>query len=391
MDFVSALSSRRMFLIFVAIFIFLFFFSTVPEHNFVLAKSISISACKTTTTVRSPPLSYSNAVWVSVVPEDQDASAHPPRLLFSEHSGPLPPFLWQNVRRCLQGRRIAFIGDSLSRNQYLNLAHFIAHGSWYSEPPALEHESLWPSWAVFHKGAAKRLTTRTSREACDCFRASTPYPSNMDSSVENRFFHDTELNFSMSFYQLFEGIPTRGIDPNLLILSCHNETGCIQGGCSPGNCSSPTWVANGLVQLAEHVATTFRPETVIINSGIWPGSSFATPGRIFDLETTSMLFRKHGAQELIWKTTTARGVGVSAALAEYDILLPALAAQSPPWRIFDAFAITIPLAARVREGSLKESDVYNNGDFTHFRPQIYRGLNEALLLDLLRECELCFL
>ena len=299
----------------------------------------------------------------------------------------MAPLPWESIRHCLRGRRIAFLGDSLTRYQYLNLVHFIARGSWYSESPAFENERSWPSWAEFYKGTSARLTTSTSHESCDCFR---PEDNNVARAVENRVFEIASLGIAIAFFQMFEGVPSRGIEPsNLTMKDCRPDVGCVQGGCQPGSCSNPSWSTSGPVELTEHVSSAFRPDTVIINSGLWgEASSFATPARIRDLHTISQHMRSAGAKELIWKTSTALPIdGVQPAHAEFEILLPALAKQDPPWRIFDAHSITDSLAAGVLRGQFSRDAVFWAGG--HFQPEVYRGLNEALLVDILRGCELC--
>ena len=305
-----------------------------------------------------------------------------PRLLFGGRSTPLE-LPHKGVRHCLRNRRIAFVGDSVTRYQYLNLAHFIAHGHWRSGLPALEDETQWDSWAGFFNGSSARLTTETSQESCDCFRPGTPLL-----ALENRVFTDRDLNLSIAFFQLFEGVPSRGIDPERISLSeCRPGAGCRQAGCQPGFCSNPTWSALGAVPLAERAAL-FRPDTLIFNSGLWPDSTFATPARILELEAVTELLRGVGVRDLIWKTTTAIGFnGPNPALDEDLILMPALRALTPAWRKFDAYAITAPLAASVEDG-VPITEVYWDSR-AHFQPPYYRGLNEALLLDLMRGCDLC--
>ena len=325
--------------------------------------------------------------WVFIPTNSNGKLITLPRLIFSGQTAPMAPLPWESIRHCLRGRRIAFMGDSLTRYQYLNLVHFIARGSWYSEPPTLENERSWPSWAEFYKGTSARLTTSTSHESCDCFR---PEDNNVGRSIENRVFEIASLGLAIAFFQMFEGIPSRGIEPsNLTMKDCRRDLGCVQGGCQPGSCSNPSWSASGPIELTEHISNAFRPDTVIMNSGLWgEESSFATPARIRDLHTISQHMRSAGAKELIWKTTTALPFdGVQPAHAELEILLPALAKQDPPWRIFDAHSITDSLATGVLRGQISRDAVFWAGG--HFQPEVYRGLNEALLVDILRGCELC--
>ena len=45
-----------------------------------------------------------------------------------------------NIRSCLQDKRIVFVGDSLTRYQYLNLVNFLATGHWTSAKPSMTWE-----------------------------------------------------------------------------------------------------------------------------------------------------------------------------------------------------------------------------------------------------------
>jgi hypothetical protein len=65
---------------------------------------------------------------------------------------------WMSVRSCLFSRSISFIGDSVTRYQYLNLVHFRTHGEWYSSP-SLELQGMWTSWNEFYKGTSSNFVT----------------------------------------------------------------------------------------------------------------------------------------------------------------------------------------------------------------------------------------
>ena len=289
---------------------------------------------------------------------------------------------WRGVRQCLRGRRIAFVGDSVSRYQYLNLVHFLAWGSWYSSFPRFENEQDWGSWTDFFVGTSSRLVTPNTRESCDCGR---------EFKVENRAFFDSAHNFTITFTQYVEGIASRGIDPRLLTLTeCTDSAGCLQGGCSPGECNQPTWSFGGHVELLDHVAVSLAPDTIIFNSGLWPHSGFDTPERIKDLLRLAVSLKWRGVKDLIWKTTTRTDVRKedlgdsfrNPGFRERDTLLPALAthgAKNSSWRVFDAYALTKSLDVLDRPVSLFF------WDHVHLQPPVYRGLNEVLLADLLRK------
>ena len=68
------------------------------------------------------------------------------------------------------------------------------------------------------------------------------------------------------------------------------------------------------------------------------------------------------------------------------VLIPQLKTSSERWRVLDAFKLTAPLLAligQIHDISAAFWDPY------HFQPDVMRALNEALLADVLRGCELC--
>ena len=61
---------------------------------------------------------------------------------------------------------------------------------------------------------------------------------------ENRYFIDSELNLSISYFQFFWGRPSKGINSSELNLTdCNEGSGCAQAPCSIGNCLVSHWVA----------------------------------------------------------------------------------------------------------------------------------------------------
>ena len=292
---------------------------------------------------------------------------------------------WHTVRHNLGGRRIAFVGDSVTRFQYLNLVHFLAHGAWYSLPPIFEYRDGGMPWSDFFEDTSRRLVTATAREMCDCVREGE------NDAHENRIFEDSEADLSIAFYFYFHGYSTGGWDTsNLTLTRCIEFVGCLQGGCAPGTCSgTPHWVANNYAELLEHVVSSFDAEVIIFNSGLWPGSGFTSHERIRGLLDLAVSLRKHGVKDLIWKTSARtafplndsrvnqeNGWPLQPGRPERSSLVPALEHNESGWRIFDTYLITSSL----HDAGLSLSRIYF--DQVHFTADINRGLNEALLLEL---------
>ena len=83
--------------------------------------------------------------------------------------------------------RLAMVGDSLTRFQYLSLAAFLKHGTWVKStdrPSVVDKLSYGRSWNGFYQYANSFLAPY---EQCDCFRTN-------NAALENRYFADPERN-----------------------------------------------------------------------------------------------------------------------------------------------------------------------------------------------------
>lgn len=344
--------------------------------------------CATSAAAAPPPLD--DVAWQELPDDSEDTAgggvnngALHLRAVFGGRA--LRPLPWASVRECLRGRRIAIVGDSLTRYQYLNLVHFIAYGSWYSARPHLENERQWGSWATFFRGSTARLNKAPNVfEVCDCV-ADPP-----ELRIENRYFADLEGNISIAFRQMRGTLAQRGHNLDWLNAECRTPP-CVQSGCVPGECSGFNYTLTPPRELLEHFASDYRPDTIIVNSGFWGG--FNAPQTLSDLAAVAVRVRILGVRDLIWKVTTAWMSPEDPSQpgrSEQDQLIPALRraeAGAAPWRIYDALALTLPLVEALKAGAVAENVSF--WDKFHFQQDVYRGLNEALLLDLMRGCSAC--
>ena len=84
------------------------------------------------------------------------------------------------ARSCLSGKHIAFIGDSVTRYEYLSLVYFLSkkqymerYGASVSGEPSLVNEKDWDSWDDFFTHGSARVAAAVDAEAtelCDCQR-----------------------------------------------------------------------------------------------------------------------------------------------------------------------------------------------------------------------------
>lgn len=145
-------------------------------------------------------------------------------------------FSHTQVKHCLKGVHLVFMGDSLSRYFYLSLAHLLARKSWapkFARLPAhpslqnsiLSERDFKPKWSEFYRASNKLLSNnKDSFEVCDCFRDdSQPWYKDggghqQESCSENRhfrfvpngFLNDTHRDVRLSYIQWYGDMPLRG-------------------------------------------------------------------------------------------------------------------------------------------------------------------------------------
>jgi len=274
----------------------------------------------------------------------------------------------------LNGKSILFIGDSLTRYQYLNLVYFLASGAWSSPFPHNENEKEFASWTQFYI----TTTQRNKYEICDCYRGNS-----MQSIVENRYFSIHNIN--ISYIQYF--MPSNGIkfhEQSYLNVDClQSNTGqTCQQGCLPGACTQETGpfipsrpvTADGVIR---SIVSRLHLTDIVTNIGIWGGgidnSSMAEEiGRVFRNEL------KDGFDNisLHWKMTThVQGFSLSsdrytAEKAGADILK-----NKYGWTVYDTWMLT--------HGLEKYPLAY--WDAMHFVPFVYQYLNRYLILHLSKQ------
>ena len=106
-------------------------------------------------------------------------------------------FSFEIYRQVLKDSHVVFVGDSVTRYQYLSLVYMLRHGHVLSPSmkPNLVYEKDYPSWIDFHITSNAILSPY---ERCDCYRTNEW---NLEEMYENRFFHDEEYNITISYFQ----------------------------------------------------------------------------------------------------------------------------------------------------------------------------------------------
>ncbi|KAI7840403.1 hypothetical protein COHA_005834 [Chlorella ohadii] len=290
---------------------------------------------------------------------------------------PLRRFSHAEAVQCLASKRLVFVGDSITRYQYLTLLHFLDRGEWPhptgNQPgqPSVANEHEWASWNAFLRGTSRLFG---GRELCDCyredlfeyfdprFRRFVTWKPPEDEKFENR--HYRSGNISVSHF-------TFTTEPNTV----HGHFGFppYENGrkpCKPAACRAAADWSYRLVDALRKPVAAMQPTHLVLNSGLW-GSSNAfgnkTWQNIARAGRTAVAAQQGRA---IWRTTTA-SLGKNAAGRDHDKL--ALAhTTAAGWGVLDAWAITSPLLQL-------PPIVRPLWDPRHFTAVVYRELNQYLL------------
>jgi len=113
-----------------------------------------------------------------------------------------------------QNLNIVFMGDSLSRFQYLDLAYFLTHGQWVQqkveynhaghEKPSMVTDHDYNDWLHFFNHTNAELAPY---EQCDCYRKTGGSIVGGTGIIENRYFHDPNMNNTVRYLQKFGDYP----------------------------------------------------------------------------------------------------------------------------------------------------------------------------------------
>ena len=192
----------------------------------------------------------------------------------------------------LRGLNVAFIGDSLTRYQYIALCHFLEHKSWVADEwrPNPLLEKTHKTWHGFYNVTNKVLAPH---EQCDCFR---PEKSDRDKWYENRYYYNKEANVSVTYIQAMGVVVD--IHGHFAPDDVHSQHGLVA--ISRNKVSRPRWVYSWADVIRKHIGQLIpKPTVLIINAGHWHNKFNLASFRRAVIEAAKSI-----GVTLIWKTTT---------------------------------------------------------------------------------------
>ncbi|KAK9818812.1 hypothetical protein WJX74_004498 [Apatococcus lobatus] len=277
------------------------------------------------------------------------------------------------ARQCLAGRHLDFIGDSVTRYQYMSLVDFLSQKQYqapYGDAPGSPSMSMyweWGDWSSFYQGSQQKLAQAvdaTAVEACRCRRSDTPQTFTQEHQA-GRIKEDREFILVAS--------PNNASDrPGETIRISYEQVYDLPTFHQAG--------LHGLIQSLRHrQLLTGPPSTVIMNQGIWAYGSG-------DLDHTSDPYRQTALQsiidmgdtlvsslsntELLWKTTSVAVDDREPLFAIINANTVTAAEKSKHWTVYNVRSIS---EAAIRQGL----DFMT--DNLHFIPLIYEQFNDLLL------------
>lgn len=271
------------------------------------------------------------------------------------------------VKECFRNKRLIFVGDSLTRYQYVNLVHFLYTGRWRTSSPQLEWEKNFLNWNTFYMLGSLRMGCY---EICDCYREE-----GVAEDKENRFYFDPVYNITIHFVAWCPSV----VAPILMndIPSIH-EHGmyCANVSFFKGKWSNVSltytkkYASNKLESLRlffDEVIRPQNPDVVVVNQGHWQGfKEFRASNAV--LKDFAAIVRR-SSKKAVWKTTTA-----SRSSSE-PIDSPTFLQQisDAHLHIFDAYALTANLS----------KDSRSFVDNVHFMPFVYSIVNQKFITEVM--------
>jgi hypothetical protein len=262
----------------------------------------------------------------------------------------------------LRNQTMVFVGDSLTRYQYLSLALFLYRGQWDEDAglACAECELAWgTNWDNFFLSTNLRLGCH---EIIDAYRLKNPFHHR-----ENRYFHHFELNFTMM--KFFWG-PPYNIDLTLpshptrhdFRENCMNKQAFVDRITAPS--ARPDRASYKFVQdFINTELSNIQPAFLFLNQGLWPEFKIRESASFTAIAQAMKNVSKHP----FWKRTTATQDHENKDDRNFLTMVANLGLLQ-----YNSFALT-------EEISYTEQAYWDNG---HFYPFVYREMNIALLQQL---------
>ena len=182
----------------------------------------------------------------------------------SEAFLPISPYQQSTSKHRLSNINLAFLGDSVTRYQYLSLVYFVHTGVWFKDREKLNIVNEWAfdDWNHFFNYSTVIFDNQLK---CDCYRP-PHYIRNMHLAYENRYYADPTNNVYLTFIQKWGHVDARGhLDPKVVY-----DEGTSAYSLELSSNAEPLWVFNWTELIRNHIAKLHpKPNYLILNAGLW--------------------------------------------------------------------------------------------------------------------------
>jgi hypothetical protein len=302
------------------------------------------------------------------------------------------------ARHCLANKHLIFVGDSITRYQYLSLVQMIESGQYVSE--GLEYQEGKPSilrehdFGRYYKGLRKEEQYKLKflweskvfggNENCDCWRGNSTIESALDQQIENRYFQLPGLNLYITYLrrlgpnQSMQGhLEAAGAKASLLTKQRYDQLAYDQ--------SPLDFKPKNLVEAVEGVLEAMPERKSVSTVLIWNDGVWGWRGRKDTREEMESLVNSVGVNgKVLWKSTTVNHFSAweDRSFRVYDKeARQAVSALQEKYGdrvgVYDTAAITSYFEKFRNKTTPEYQEVY--WDAVHFHPYVYNNLNKALL------------
>ena len=183
--------------------------------------------------------------------------------------------------------RMAFLGDSVTRYQYVSLVYWLKYNRWIAirntttsaeDSAESSHSKILFKWnyPALNQFLQESNQILVPEEACDCFmpQVGPPHRVVMGYYVENRYFRQPELGNAVYFVNKYGFRPSQGHHSAQDMTSKHLTTGMLWNATlqDPSNHTKHfAWQGNWSYTIRNHIAILEpKPNILIFNAGLHP-------------------------------------------------------------------------------------------------------------------------
>lgn len=250
---------------------------------------------------------------------------------------------------------IVFMGDSLSRYQYLGLVNYLRNLEWIEPTKVVDNPIFTESFGGWTEAYLKTNEMLAPYENCDCWRNQGKFNwKYMDHITENRFYMDTENNNNIGYIQKFGKIDARwSWSPDQVHEDKYERNGVKIDESEVHHIGNGDW-ATAIREYISQIAPKYK--VLVFSQGFWPNELLDEKVQqdIFDaIEESGMIS--------VYKTLTKKQMENDTTVNELDQKLCAKAhiCYDNSWT-----------------GKVPPNMYHDN---LHFNEPVYRLLNSQLL------------